>query len=129
MEEFQRLEEDYARKTGIIPIMHTLVVRSEIAESYPWGLRNLFLAFDEARRRSIARVTSKISTRVPVLWLSGQVDRTKGGFGDEYWPYGVEENRTTLEAFLLYAYEQGICSRLMIADEIFPEQVLPRGPV
>ena len=41
----------------------------------------------------------------------------------EYWPYGIEPNRRTLEAFLRYAYEQGVCHHLLKPDELFPPQV------
>jgi 4,5-dihydroxyphthalate decarboxylase len=39
--------------------------------------------------------------------------------GEDFWPYGVEPNRPTLEAFLQYAYEQGVATRLLKADELF----------
>jgi 4,5-dihydroxyphthalate decarboxylase len=39
-------------------------------------------------------------------------------------PYGVEQNRTTLEAFLQYAFEQGVLHRKLTPEELFPAQVL-----
>jgi 4,5-dihydroxyphthalate decarboxylase len=39
-------------------------------------------------------------------------------------PYGVEQNRTTLEAFLQYAFEQGVLHRKLAPEELFPAQVL-----
>jgi len=45
-------------------------------------------------------------------------------FGDgEYWPYGIAPNRATLEAFLRFCFEQGVCHRLLAPEDIFPEQV------
>ena len=38
------------------------------------------------------------------------------------WPYGLEANRPTLEAFLKFAHEQGVCHRLLTPEEIFPPQ-------
>ena len=43
--------------------------------------------------------------------------------GDEIMPYGVEANRTTLDAFLQYAFEQGVCHKRMKPEELFPPQV------
>ena len=43
--------------------------------------------------------------------------------GEDLMPYGVEQNRTTLEAFLQYAYEQGVCHRKLTPEELFPPQV------
>jgi 4,5-dihydroxyphthalate decarboxylase len=39
------------------------------------------------------------------------------------WPYGVEPNRTTLETFLRYAFEQGVCERPLEPEELFDEAV------
>jgi len=44
-------------------------------------------------------------------------------FGNDYFPYGIEENRTTLAAFLRYACEQGVCKRLLDVEELFPPQL------
>jgi 4,5-dihydroxyphthalate decarboxylase len=39
--------------------------------------------------------------------------------GEDFWPYGIEPNRATLEAFVQYAYEQGVCSRQLTIEEMF----------
>jgi 4,5-dihydroxyphthalate decarboxylase len=44
-------------------------------------------------------------------------------FGQDFWPYGVEPNRKTLEAFLGFCLEQGIAHRPVKLDEIFPASV------
>jgi 4,5-dihydroxyphthalate decarboxylase len=44
-------------------------------------------------------------------------------FGGDYWPYGIEGNRVTLDAFLQYAHEQGVCHRLLTPEELFPAEV------
>ena len=44
-------------------------------------------------------------------------------FGKDNFPYGIEENRTTLTAFLRYASEQGVCKRLLDVEELFPPQL------
>jgi 4,5-dihydroxyphthalate decarboxylase len=36
----------------------------------------------------------------------------------------VEANRATLEAFLLYAWEQGVCTRRLAPEELFPASCL-----
>jgi len=43
--------------------------------------------------------------------------------GKDYFPYGIEENRTTLTAFLRYAFEQGVCKRQLDVEELFPPQL------
>ena len=118
------VEEAYWRTTGIYPIMHIIALRREIFERYRWVAMNLYKAFDEARRRSVHRISELTASRVPVPWLADYVERWRPLFGPEYWPYGLEPNRTTLEAFCRYAFEQGVCHRQVAADELFPPEVL-----
>jgi 4,5-dihydroxyphthalate decarboxylase len=44
--------------------------------------------------------------------------------GHDYWPYGVELNRKTLETFLRYYQEQGLSNRNMEVDELFAHETL-----
>jgi 4,5-dihydroxyphthalate decarboxylase len=39
--------------------------------------------------------------------------------GENYWPYGVEANRKTLEALFEYSYEQGLAERRLRVEDIF----------
>jgi len=52
------------------------------------------------------------------------VARMRDLFGADPFPYGVEPNRRTLEAFLRFAHEQGVCHRKVAPEELFPRQVL-----
>jgi len=121
--DYQKAEEAYWRDTGIFPIMHTVVIRSEILKRYPWVAMNLFKAFEVAKQSSIKRAFDIASSLYPIPWSFEYADRARAMFGDDYWPYGIEPNRPTLEAFLLYAYEQGVCHRLLKPEELFPKEV------
>ena len=44
-------------------------------------------------------------------------------FGEDFWPYGIEPNRPTLDAFLRYAHEQGVCAKRLAPEDIFPIEV------
>ena len=118
------VEEAYWRATGIFPIMHIIAIRGEVFERHRWVAMNLFKAFDAARRRSVHRISELTASRVPVPWLADYVDRWRPLFGPDYWPYGLEANRTTLEAFCRYAFEQGVCHREVAVEELFPPEVL-----
>ena len=117
------LEADYYRETGIFPIMHTVALRKEVVERHPWIATNLLKAFDEAKRRSVERVLDICAPRMPLPWCHDFAAEGRAMFGDDYFPYGIEPNRRTLEAFLLYAYEQGVCHRHLAVEELFPVQV------
>jgi 4,5-dihydroxyphthalate decarboxylase len=84
---------------------------------------NLLTAFEAAKRRSIARAFEATASRFPVPWSHERASLAAPLFGNEYWPYGIEPNRATLEAFLTYAYEQGVCHRPLTLEELFPPEV------
>ena len=122
-DDFIDVETDYYKKTGIFPIMHAVAVRRDVVEKNPWVARNLFTAFDEAKRRSIERVLEATVSLFPIPWYFEHARRGMELFGKDYFPYGIEPNRKTLEAFLKYAHEQGVCKRLVEVDELFPESL------
>jgi 4,5-dihydroxyphthalate decarboxylase len=101
-------------RTGVWPIMHLVVLRADVDDAHPWLAGSLTKAFSEARDRSVARVHDANASRFPVMWRPA---------GDDGWPYGIEPNRTTLEAFLRFAHEQGVCAREMEPEELFPERL------
>lgn len=57
-------------------------------------------------------------------WTPELMQDSKQWLGADPWPYGVEANRVTLEAFASYAFEQGICPRKVEIEELFPREVL-----
>jgi len=116
-------EETYFRETGVFPIMHVLAVRGELLKAHPWLAMNLYKAFTAAKDASMARLSDITAAHAPFAWLAEYAARMRGLFGADFWPYGIEPNRPTLEAFLRYAYEQGVCHRLLTPEEIFPREV------
>lgn len=122
-EDYLELEQKYVKDTGIFPIMHTVAIRREIIERNPWVPMNLFKAFEESKRRSVARALNPTTSALPVPWGYEIARRMQAICGDELLPYGIDANRTTLDAFLQYAFEQGVCHRRMRPEDLFPEQV------
>jgi len=122
-ENYREVETAYYSETSIFPIMHVVVIRSELAGRHPWILMNLLKAFEEAKRLSVTRALDIKAPRFPIPWCADYARQAQRMFGIDYWAYGVEPNRPTLEAFLRYAYEQGVCHRHLDIEELFPPVV------
>ena len=122
-ENFIEVESEYYRETGIFPIMHAFAIKREILEKNPWVARNLLTAFEEAKRRSIERAMDGTVPMFPIPWCFEHARSGRELLGQDYFPYGVEPNRKTLEAFLRWAFEQGVCSRHLKVEDIFPAQM------
>lgn len=119
--DYQPVEQAYFDETGIYPIMHTVAISRASYDSDRWIARNLFDAFEEAKDRSVARLHDHNASQVPLPWIQAIAERCAGRiFPDgDYWPYGVERNLTTIDAFLRYCFEQGLTGRRLAPDELF----------
>jgi len=119
----------YFTKTRIFPIMHLVVLRRDVYERDRWIAMNLYQAFEEAKNRSLARAAEIGASAVPVPWVADHARRWREVAGDDFWPYGIEPNRPTLEAFVQYAYEQGVCKRRLKVEELFAPETLERAKI
>lgn len=122
-EDFAGEEQSFVGETGIFPIMHLIALRADVADRNPWLAMNLLQAFEEAKNNSVDRAL-RISSAFPVPWAYDHARTQQKLFGADLWPYGLGKNRKTLDAFLTYAFEQGVCSRRLAAEELFAPQVL-----
>jgi 4,5-dihydroxyphthalate decarboxylase len=117
--DYPKVEEAYFRKTGIFPIMHAIGIRRSLAEKHPWLATSVFKAFIKAKAHCMHELgqIGHLSTSLP--WSVAENDRLKTFMGDDYWSYGVEPNRHTLETLARYSYEQGLSVRKLGVDEMF----------
>ncbi len=127
IQDYAKVEAGYFRSTGIFPIMHTVAIRRDVYEANRWIARNLFVALESAKDRSLERLSDLTAAHVPLPWIGELRQRfleagaaKRGGI----WPYGLEYNMPTLEAFLRYAFEQGSCHRLLRPEELFAPEAL-----
>ncbi len=124
-QDYRAEEENYFKRTGVFPIMHVIAMRRDILNEYPWLARNLYLAFDESRKRAVDRMLEGGVSRYPIPWMLDIAEKMRDLFKGDFYPYGIEENRKTLEAFLTWSYEQGIAKKLVKPEDIFPEGINP----
>jgi 4,5-dihydroxyphthalate decarboxylase len=111
-------ERDYARRSGIFPIMHVIAMRRELAGE-PGLAAALMAGFEAAKCRSLARLRDSMASRFPYPWTWTLATEAEALFGADPWPYGVARNRPTLEAFLDFCAEQGVGARRVALQELF----------
>lgn len=112
-------EEAYFGQTGIFPIMHTVAIRQDVLDEHPWVAGNFVRAFEQAKRRSVARALDATAWRFPVPWIADTAEKAHQLMGEDIWPYGIEANRPTLDAFLQFAFEQGVAARRLQPEDLF----------
>jgi 4,5-dihydroxyphthalate decarboxylase len=123
-EDYAAVEREYYKRTRIFPVMHTVVIRREIYEQFPWAAQSLFKAFVLAQREAYDDLFESAALKCMLPWLIRHSEDTRALMGKDFWPYGIEANAQVLGTFLRYAHEQGIAKRLLTPQELFVPETL-----
>lgn len=116
------VERDYYAATGIFPIMHVVVLRSDVYERHRWMAQALYKACLAARDDAYRRVYDSSALRFMEPWLIQHIERSRELLGNDFWSYGLSSNEKVLDVFLRYHHEQGLSKqRYEPADLFAPE--------
>jgi 4,5-dihydroxyphthalate decarboxylase len=117
--DYEQVERDYYRRSRHFPIMHALGVRNDVLAEHPWLPGALYKAFSEAKRLSDSDLFELRAPKIGLPWIASHALDTVRLMGPNFWSYGVDTNRPTLEAMTRYAYEQGLAVRKLAVEELF----------
>ncbi|HEY2230883.1 MAG TPA: PhnD/SsuA/transferrin family substrate-binding protein [Xanthobacteraceae bacterium] len=121
--DFKRVEQDYYRRTGIFPIMHTVVLREDVYKEHPWAARSIYQALRAAKDLAVEGLYDTDALQLALPWLIDHVEEAWRIFGKDFWSYGLEPNRPALAAIGRFVREQGLSPRVVSADELFAPDV------
>lgn len=110
-------EADYYKRSGIFPIMHTVVVKNHILEENPWVAVSFLQAFQKSKEICYQRM--KDPRNFALVWVKEIMQEQEAIFGADPWPYNVDENRKALEAVVRYEYDQGMIRKKYEIEELF----------
>ncbi len=116
---YREIEKEYFKRTGIFPIMHTIVIRSEIYHRHPWVAESLYKAFLESKRICLKQMHFTGTIKYTLPWLFADLEEVDDTFGGDPWPYGFTENRHVLETFGQYLKEQDFVGHSLDVNEYF----------
>lgn len=117
-------EQAYFRETGLFPIMHTVVLRRELYERHPWAAVSLYQAFERAKDRCLARLAEAEPVPLSLPWSVPLREKVVSIMGEDYWPYGIEKNRATIEALCGYLREQGLAPLKAETADLFAPNIV-----
>jgi 4,5-dihydroxyphthalate decarboxylase len=115
IQDTERLEAEWFRRTGIYPTHGVLVVKDKLLADHPWLAKSLYAAFSAAKAKYLARLKS------------GEADSAEDKryraltavVGEDPLPYGIKTNLPSIEALIDYALQQGLMPRRLSVDELF----------
>jgi 4,5-dihydroxyphthalate decarboxylase len=116
---YKATEQDYFRRTGIFPVMHTLVIREDVYREHPFVGKALFDACEKARDAALFDLYDTDALRVTLPWLIDHVEEARSTFGEEAFLYGLESNRPAITALSRYLFEQALAPRMVPPEELF----------
>src|SRR5256885_11485162 len=91
--------------------MHTVVIKREIYDREPWVAQNLYQALCQAKQRCYQLLVETGAPKASFAWLQPMIEEEKKIIGEDWYPYGIEQNRPTIEALLQYTHEHGLTDR------------------
>lgn len=116
-------ERQYYERTKMHPIMHCVVMRKDLFERNRWALRSLYDAMCAARDHAAREIlkTGTVSAMLP--FLPHAMDDARAIFGENWWPYGLEDNYDCIARMARYAHEQGLTPQVLAPEALFEELV------
>ena len=121
-EDYEAVERDYYRRTGIFPIMHTVVVTRELAAERPDLVRAIYEGFCEAKDQTVAQYLKGMTFNNMNLmhpWLTRLIGQNRDLMGEDWFPYGIGANRAAIDPVLRYHHEQGLTKRRFAIEDVF----------
>jgi 4,5-dihydroxyphthalate decarboxylase len=109
----------YFKKTGLFPIMHLIGIRKTLLAQYPWLATSVYKAFCEAKALAMIDLRDVNALMVTLPFLEAETLDTMAIMGNDFWRYGVHENKAEIDALTGYAHEQGLIDRQLAPEELF----------
>jgi 4,5-dihydroxyphthalate decarboxylase len=117
--DYREREKDYYRRTHIFPIMHLVVIRRDVYERHPFVATSLFNACCDAKAIAAQRMRALGALRYMLPWMAAEIEEIDDVFGGDPWPYGIDQNRPTLEALVQYLADQALIDKPVPIESVF----------
>jgi 4,5-dihydroxyphthalate decarboxylase len=120
--DYRRLEEQEARRTRNMPLLHNLLIRREIHERDPGIAQALIAAFERARNIGKTRLNNDGAFAVGLPWIRHDLEEASSIFGRDWYEPSFNSNREMMLTMARYAAEQGFtATRIEPADYFIAE--------
>ncbi len=82
--------------------------------------RVLYQAFRKSRDEAIRRLHDTNALRISLPWVVAEAEDFEVLFADgDFWPYGIEPNRKTIQTLIDYLKQQDLLERDVKLEELF----------
>ncbi len=116
---YVEIEKEFYQRTKIYPIMHLVAIRKDVYEKHPFIATSLYDAFVKSKKIALEKMFNLRALRYMTPFLMRDIDEIHEVFNGDPWPYGIEPNRPTLEAFMKYLTDQSLIAAPVPVDDLF----------
>ena len=117
--DYRERERAFYLKTGIHPVMHTVVIREDLYDERPWVAESLFKACEQSKAWVLNQMRHTGAQRYMFPWMFDEIAEMDELFGGNPFPYGLEPNRHLLETFMGYLVDQRFLAAPAPIDGLF----------
>ena len=82
-------EQRYYQRTGIFPIMHTVVIRDSLVQAYPWLPMNVVKAFRRSKDLGFRKMEDPRT--VSLAWFRDALEEQRRILGVDPWPRSAQQ--------------------------------------
>jgi len=112
------------QRTRIFPVMHVLGIRKALVEKHAWLPGAVQKAFEASKRIALERLTDTSATKVTLPFTEENLRRARQLMGEDFFSYGLAENRHVFDWFLRHHHAQGLSARLLSPAALFHPSTL-----
>lgn len=94
-------------------------MRRDVYERHPWLATSLYKAFQTSKQVALKRLRYVGSLFTMLPWLNDELEEIDRLFDGDPFPYGVEQNRQTLEALVRHLADQHLIRAPIPVDDLF----------
>lgn len=123
-EDHRTVEQDFYRRTGMFPIMHTVAIRRDVAKKNPWLPKAVFEAYSKAKAMDFDHMRKLGWAYDTLPWYGQEFNETRELMGNNFYPYGLKASAASYDAAFRYTYEQGLAKRRVSLEEMFEPSTL-----
>ncbi|HEY2987116.1 MAG TPA: PhnD/SsuA/transferrin family substrate-binding protein [Candidatus Binatia bacterium] len=110
------------RETGIFTPVHIIVLSKKVDREHPELAGKLYTAFEQAKKMAHDDILNERGG-FSVVYLRERLVEQFERWGDP-WKYGIKANKSTIDAFIKYNYEQGMTRSELPYKDIFAAATL-----
>jgi len=99
--------------------MHVMAVRKDVLEKHAGVVESLMEGFGKAKDIAQLRLSTHQAHPVMLPWLTAEHEETQAVMGQDFWPYGLDENLDILNTQIRWSHEQGLIARAYTTSELF----------